>query len=193
MPITFILVGLGFLGLLLFVPAVPISVVLLAARKKLAALIVFCIPCGVIVLSIALIAMVFAAAKLHSFTMSARPNRLFAVTFGFKPPPQTSVLEAQHRSVMDHGTTAMKFQTTPDVIERIVARGFVPGDRDSFMRMLRSNDLPQHIQRWFLPEVQQTDHFYVTKAFERSFAISEAVLCYNEKTGIACFHWVGMD
>lgn len=195
MPVTFLFSCLGLLGLLLFVPAVPTSIALLAAKRKLPALVILCIPGAIIVLSVGLTAMVFAGARLHSLGMSARPNHLFRATFGFKPPPQTTVIEAHHETIMDYGTTVMRFQTAPDVMERIVARGFTACDRESFVREYRGNghNLPQRIQSWFPPAVEQAHRFYIAETFDRSFGCSRAILCYDEDARIAYFHWVGID
>jgi hypothetical protein len=194
MPITACFSCFGLLGLLLLVPAAVASVFLLLREKKRAALAVVGIPVGMIVISILLTLMVFATAKLHSRTMSRHPNRLFRVTFGSSPPPGTSVLEAYHESIMDYGTTVMKFRTTQDVIDKITSRNFTRGDKKAFLQSYGSNahNLPEGVRSWFLP-AEQADQFYIALVFDKSFGRSEAVLCYEEKTQTAYFHWIGID
>jgi ABC-type transport system involved in cytochrome c biogenesis permease subunit len=194
MPITFVFSCFALFGLLLLIPAVPISVALLLTKKKRAALVVLCIPIGMIVMSILLTLLVFAGAELHSRIMSARPAHLFRVTFGFQPPPDTCVLEAYHQSIMDYGMTVLKFRTTQEVIDRITSRNFTRGDKEAFLRSYGSNEhnLAEGVRSWFLPAAE-ADQFYMAKPFDKSFASNEAVLSYNEKTQVACFHWVGVD
>src|SRR4030042_349772 len=96
MPITFVFTCLGFFGLLLLVPAMPIAVVLFAQKRKRAALKMLCIPGGMVALSFLLPAMLFVMGERHNHLMSARPDRLFEMTFAFWPPPQTEVLEGYY-------------------------------------------------------------------------------------------------
>ena len=196
MPITFVFSCFALFGLLLLVPAVPIAVaLLLLGKKKRAALTVLCIPGGMIVMSILLTLLVFAGAELHSRITSARPDHLFRVTFGFTPPSDTCVLEAYHESIMDFGTTVLEFRTTRDVIDRITSRSFTRSDGATFVQACGADEhnLPDRVRSWFLPTAAEADQFYVAKPFDKSFASSEAVLSYNEKTQVAYFHWVGVD
>jgi len=196
MPITFVLVCLFFLGLVSLVPAAPITLILFICKRRLHALVALSIPAGMMVLSVLLIVMLFVTEELHSRVTSAQPNRLFETTFGFKPDPQTQVLASYHRMGMDSATTAMEFRTTSTVIERIVAGRFALANRETFVRAYggdRSN-LAEQVRSWFLPTVEQADHFYIATPFDDSFSThNEAILCYSEKTGIACFHWLGID
>ena len=194
MPITGLFSCCAFLGLLLLVPAAAISVFLLLCERKRAALAVVGVPVGMIVLSMLLTFLVFAAAERYSRIMSGDPNRLFKATFGFLLPPETAVLEAYHESIMDYGTTVMEFRTTQDVLGRIIANSFTRVDKEAFLRSYESNahNLPQDVRTWFLPAAQ-ADRFYLAVVFERSFGSSEAVLCYEEKTQTVYFHWVGVD
>jgi hypothetical protein len=195
MPITFVLVPLVFLGVLLLVPASLAFVILLATGKKRAALAVISLPLGIVGLSLLLIVGVFITAGLNNRVVSARPTYLFRTTFGFKPPAQTRVLEVYHRTIMDYGTTVMTFSTTRDVIDKIVARNFTPSDRETVLRVYNRNrdNLPGQVESWFSLPSTQTGRFYVAEAFDKSFARSEAILCYDEETQTAYFHWVGLD
>ena len=57
-----------------------------------------------------------------------------------------------------------------------------------------ANHLPEQVRSWFLPSVAQADGFYVAEPFDDSFStFNRAILCYSEKTGIACFYWSGLD
>ena len=194
MPITACFSCFGLLGVLLLVLAAPASVVLLLRGEKRAALRILRVPVGMIVVPTLLTLLVFAAAERHSQIMSADPNRLFKVTFGFPLPPETAVLEAYHQSVMDYATTVMKFRTTQAVLDRIVANSFIHVDQEAFLRGYESNahNLPENVRAWFLPAAQ-ANRFYSAAVFERSFGNSEAVLCYEEKTQTVYFHWVGVD
>lgn len=196
MPITFVLVCLCLLGFLLLVPAVPVSLILLACKRKWCSLVVLCIPGAMIAMSVLLTVTVFVGEELHSRVASAQPNRLFETTFGFKPDPQTHVLAAHHRTGMDSATTTMEFRTTPAVIEKIVAGKFVLADRETFVRTHGGdrNNLPERVRSYLLPTVEDAYRFYIAKPFDKSFTTAnEAILCYDEKTGIACFHWMGVD
>ena len=41
--------------------------------------------------------------------------------------------------------------------------------------------------------LRQAGRFYIAAVFDKSFGRSEAVVCYDEKTQTAYFHWVGVD
>ncbi len=195
MPITCMFAFLAMLGVFLLVPAVPVCVILLVSRKKKPALVVLGVPVGLIALSVLWTLLIFAGAELQSRILSARPRVLFKVTFGFKPSAETRVLEAYHHGVMDYATTVMKFRTTRETVDRITARHFIRCDRTTFVQAYggNSDNLPQRVRSWFLPPEEQADLFFIANAFRASYAHSEAVLCYDEKTQIAYFHWVGLD
>jgi hypothetical protein len=195
MPITALFSCCAFLGVLLLIPAVPVSVALLLSNRKRKALALLCVPVGMIVLSGLLTFLVFAGAERHSRIMSEHPEYLFRVTFCFPPPPETSVLEAYHYSVMDFATTVMKFRTTRDVIDRIIGHQFRRSERAAFVLECGydEHNLPSHVRSWFLPAAEEADQFYTASPFGESFARTKAVLAYNEKTQIAYFHWVGVD
>ena len=192
MPITCCFSCFGFLGLVLLIPCVPISIGLLASNRKRAALRILCIPGGMIALSILLPLVLFILAERHNRIMSAQPDRLFEMTFAFWPPPQTEMLEGYYELGMDYEERALQFRAPSDVIHKIRGRRFVVSDRETFVT--EGNHLPEQVQSWFLPSVAQADCFYIAEPFDDSFStFNRAILCYNEKTGIACFHWVGLD
>jgi hypothetical protein len=195
MPITFVLVLFTFLGVLLLVPALLAFAILLATGRNHAALVVISLPLDMIGLSLVLIAGIFIMAGLNSRVMSARPTYLFETTFGFKPLAQTCVLEAYHETIMDYGTTVMKFNTTRDIINKIVTHNFVSSDRETFLSAYNHNrdNLPDHVRSWFSLPDTQTEQFYVAEAFDKSFGSSEAILCHDEETQTAYFHWIGVD
>jgi hypothetical protein len=153
MPITFVLVCLSYLGMFLLVPALPVCIVLLAARRRKYALVVLGIPLGMVALPILLGTQIFAAAELHSRLLSACPNHVFRMTFGFKPPAQTQVLKAYHKSPLDGATTAMKFRTTREAVDKIAAGRFVPCDKKTLAQTYAGNaqNLPQRVRSWFQP------------------------------------------
>jgi hypothetical protein len=196
MPITFLFSCLGFFGLLLLVPAVPISVVLLARKKKRKALTVLCIPGGMIALAILLPLVLFVMAERHNRLMSAQPDRLFELTFAFWPSPQTEMLAGYYELGMDYEERALQFRAPADVIDRICGRRFVITGRDTFVTAYGGewNHLPDKVRSWFLPAVEQADCFYIAEPFDDSFSTyNRALLCYNRQTSIACFHWMGGD
>ena len=82
------------------------------------------------------------------------------------------------------------------MIDRICAGKFALSNRQTCERAYKDNadNLPDRVRSWSLPAVENADRFYLAKPFDASFSlVNEAILCYSEKTGIACFHWSGMD
>ena len=195
MPITFLFVCMVSLGVILLIPILPVSLVLLGCRRRWAAFVLLGIPVGMIGLSVCLAVLVFASMWFYGVRMSY-PPRLFENTFAFKPPPKTDVLEGYCAPGLDSECRTMKFRTAKDVIDRITTGRFTAIDRETFVQMYEDEgrDLPRRVQAWFLPPDDEADHFYIAKPFDTSFVThNEAILCYSEKTGIACFHWTGMD
>jgi len=195
MPITFIFACLAMLGVLLLVPAGVAGAVLLANGKKKHALMALSVPVAMIALAVLLSLAVFVAAGWHSRIVSARPNLLFRMTFGCRPPASTRVLKAYHKSLLDGATTVMKFSATRETVDQIATRNFVRCDKETFARVYRGNDhnLPQRVRAWFLPSEENADYFWVAQKFDESYAYSTAILCYSEQAQIAYFHWLGMD
>jgi hypothetical protein len=187
MPITALFSCFALLGLLLLLPLAPASVILVLMNKTRAALMVLFIPVGMIGMSVLLTFLVFAAAERHSRIMSADPNYLFKATFDIPMSLEISVLEAYHDSLMDYGTTVLKFRTTQEVIDRITSRSFALGAKETFLRIYESNEhnLPEGVRSWFLSAAAEADQFYIAPEFDASLGSSEAVLCYGEDTRIA--------
>lgn len=196
MPITACFLIMAFLAMILLIPIVPISLILRHRGRKRIAMALLSLPVGMIVLSALLTVLVLVATWRYDVRMSRNPVRLFENTFDFHPTPGIEVLEGYCGSGLDSETRAMRFRAPPEAIARITSPRFVACDREVFMRTYRSSghNLPQRVQSWFVSAAEAADHFYLAKPFDKSFTTSnEAILCYQEKTGIACFHWIGLD
>ena len=90
----------------------------------------------------------------------------------------------------------MTFRAPKDVIDRICAGKFALSDRKTCTGAYQDNahNLPDRVQLWARPAVENADRFYLAKPFDDSFSlVNEAILCYSEETGVGCFHWSGMD
>ena len=196
MPITFIFACLFQLGIILAVPLIPVSIILLILKMKKAALCVFLLPVGILAFSVGMTLFIFGLMYLHNFKLNLQPSRIFNDTFGFKPDKQTEILEAYTEHGLDYETTSVKFRTTKDTIDRIVRDGFNPISAETFERKCDSNRrrLPARIRAWFTPSYEKPNFFYLAEPFNNTFSTAnEAILSYNEETGIAYFHWMGAD
>ncbi len=196
MPITACFSCFALLGLLLLILVAPASVVLLLGGEKRAALRVLRVPVGMIGLSVLATAVVLVLMWLYGVRLSRNPARLFESTFGFTPPPSIELLEAYAELGVDWENRAMMFRAPKDVIDRICAGKFTLSDRKTCTQVYWDNahNLPGPVRLWSLPAIENADRFYLAKPFDDSFSlVNEATLCYSEKTGIACFHWTGVD
>jgi len=194
MPITACFTCIASIAILLLIPIVPLSLILLDRSKKRAAFTLMGIPVAMLGLSVLSTIVVFVLMWQYGIRMSRNPDRLFEDTFGFRPSAETEVVEADCELGMDWEYRAMKFRAPLAVIEKICAGTFTSTDRKTFVSACRGDDLPDRVTSWFLPAVEQADNFYIARPFDKSFSTwNQAVLCYNEKTGIACFHWLGVD
>ncbi len=196
MPITFIFAGLLFLGIILAVSLIPVSIVLLILKKKMMALMLFIIPVSLIVISISLTLLIFSRIWLNDFIVNLQPSHIFKATFGLSPDAQTEVLQAYTKSGLDYETTVIKFKSTKEIVDKITNCKFCKADRETFMRIYKSkhNNLPDHVREWFTPTSDSPNLFYIAEPYNNSFGtVNEAILCYNEDSGIAYFHWVGLD
>ena len=196
MPITFIFAGLFFLGIILAVLLVPVSIVLLLLKMKKTALFIFLFPVSLLVFSVGMTLFIFGHMWIHDFKMNMQPTHIFNATFGFKPDEQTEVLEAYIKSGLDYETTLIKFRTTKDTIDKIIRDRFNTIPLETFKKKYSSNrhNLPDRVRAWFTPSYQKPNLFYLAEPFNNSFSnVNEAILCYNEETGIAYFHWIGLD
>ena len=196
MPITFLFVCMVSLGVILLVPILPISLVLLGCRRRWAAFVLLGIPVGMIGLSICLTILVFVMMWFYGMRRSSNLPSLFEDTFGFAPPTQTEVLAGHAELGMDWEETTLRFRAPREIIDRITTGRFTAIDRATFVQMYEDEgrDLPRRVQAWFLPVDAEADCFYVAQPFDRSVTThNEAILCYNENTGIACFHWMGLN
>ncbi len=196
MPITALFDCFTLLGLFLLMLVAPASVVLLLGGEKRAALRVLRIPAGIIGLSVLATILVLVMMWLYGVRLSRNPACLFEVTFGFTPPPGTELLETYAELGVDWENRVMTFRAPKDVIDRICAGKFALSGRKTCTEAYRDNahNLPDPVRLWSLPAVENADRFYFAKPFDNSFSlVNEAILCYSEKTGVAYFHWVGVD
>jgi len=196
MPITFIFAGLFFLGIILAVPLILLSIVLFIIKKKKIALIIFMIPVGLLVFSVGMTLLVFGRIWVNDFKMNMQPTHIFNATFGFEPGEQTEVLEAYIKNGLDYETTLIKFRTTKDTIDKIIRERFNTIPLETFEKKYSSNrhNLPGRVRAWFTPSSEKPNLFYLAEPFNNSFSnVNEAILCYNDETGIAYFHWIGLD
>ncbi len=148
------------------------------------------------VFSVGMTLFIFGSMCLHGFKMNVQPKRIFNTTFGFKPGEQTEVLEAYIKSGLDYETTLIEFRTTKDTIDKIVRDRFNAVPLETFKKKYVANrhNLPGHVRAWFTPGFEKPNLFYLAEPFNNSFTnVNEAILCYNEETGIAYFHWSGLD
>ena len=196
MPITALCSCSVLLGLLLLIVVAPAAGVLLLAGERRAALKVLCVPASIVVMSILATALILGMMLLYGVRLSRNPARLFEITFGFTPPPGTEMLEAHAELGGDWENRVMTFRAPKDVIDRICAGRFTRSDKEICTGAYRSDahNLPQAVRLWSLPAIENADRFYLAKPFDHSFStVNEAILCYSAKTGVACFHWVGLD
>jgi len=196
MPITFIFAGFLLLGIILAVPLIPLSIVLFIIKKKKTALVIFMIPVGLLVIYVGMNLLLFGLIWVHDFKMNMQPTRIFNSMFGFEPGEQTEVLEAYVENGLDYETTLIKFRTTKDTIDKIIHDRFNTIPLETFKKKYSSNshDLPGRVRAWFTPSSEKPNLFYLAEPFNNLFGnVNEAILCYNEETGIAYFHWIGLD
>lgn len=196
MPITACFLVMAFLAMILLIPIVPISLILRHRGRRRIAMTLLGLPVGLIVLSALLTVLILVTMWRYDVRMSRNPVRLFESTFGFHPTPGIEVLEGYCGSGLDSETRAMRFRAPPEAIARITSGRFVACDRGLFMKTYHSSghNLPQRVQSWFVSAAEGADRFYLARPFDKSFTTSnEAILCYEEKGGIACFHWFGVD
>jgi len=193
MPITFLFTCMMFFALSLLIPVLPFSLILFGLGRRRAAMTLLGIPVGMIALSALCTISVFVMMWQYGVRMSQDPDRLFEDTFGFWPRNKTEALEAYCGPGLDSECRALKFRAPSAVITEICGKRFTSTDRETFISAY-PKDLPDRVASWFLPCVEQGDHFYIAKPFDGSFSTwNQAILCYNEKTGIACFYWLGAD
>ncbi|MEN6424121.1 MAG: hypothetical protein ABFE13_02065 [Phycisphaerales bacterium] len=196
MPITVCFECMLFLGALLLIPILPIALILLGSGRRRVAITLLGLPLGMIALSVLLTVLVLVAMWHYGIRMSRNPAHLFEDTFGFEPAPEIEVLEGYCEPGLDSEMRAMKFRAPAAVLKRMCAGRFAPSNRETFVTACGGewNNLPSRVRSWLVPAVEQADRFYIANPFDDSFSMhNEAVLCYNEPTGIACFHWVGVD
>ena len=195
MPITFLFACLFFFGIILAVLLIPVSIVLFVLKKRKTALFVFLIPVCLLIYSVGMPLVIFGSIWVHDVTINVQPTRIFITTFGFKPDGQTEILETYVKSGLDFGTTLIKFKTTRETIDKIAQNKFHPITSGTFQEKLSyRHNFPEHVRQWFTPGYNKPNLFYVAEPFNNSFSnVNEAILCYNEETGIAYFKWVGLD
>lgn len=195
MPITFLFVCLFFFGIILAVFLIPVSIILLVFKEKKAALLVFLLPVCLLLFSVLMPLIIFGSIGFHNLKMNVRPIHTFNTTFGFLPNEQTEILGSYVNNGLDFGTTLIKFKTTRETIDKIVQKKFHPITSETFQEKLSyRNNFPEHVREWFKPDLEKSNLFYLTEPFQNTFSnVNEAILCYDEETGIAYFKWVGLD
>jgi hypothetical protein len=195
-PVTLVFIFLFFFGIILTALLIPTSIVLFVLTKKKKALLVLLLPVCLLIFSVCMPLFIFGCIWIHDVALNMQPTRTFNATFGFKPDKQTEILETYVKNGLDYKTTLIKFRTTEGTIDKIVQNRFEPVSSETFQEKYRSNrhNLPNHVQGWFTPDYDKPNLCYLAEPFDNSFSnVNAAILCYNEQTQIAYFHWIGLD
>ena len=204
MPFTFIFAVLFILGIILAALLIPVSIVLFVflfvLKKKKTALFVFLfvflLPVWLLFFSVFMPLYISGHMWINDLTISRLPTYVFITKFGFNPDEQTEVLEAYVASGFDSERTLIKFRTTKETIDKIVHDKFnaIPSETLKGIHVVNRSNLPERVQAWFTPSYEKPNQFYLAEPFDNSFSnVNEAILCYNEETGIAYFQWIGFD
>lgn len=138
-------------------------------------------------LPVALVGVIAATGLLWWHT--SQPHVIFETEFGFAPPPDTTVLNAEAFVLGDSGEAHIHFRTSRQTIDRIVAMGFAPGTGN-----FSSNVEPP---AWFAPPAAPPATAYnangLTAPARTRFSSEFASLVYDPATGEAWYFFLGID
>jgi hypothetical protein len=113
------------------------------------------------------------------------PSYVFSDAFGFKPPLEISGLQSR----VHYDDTYIQFKAPPGVVKKILTADFCEIDRKSFEESLGGNvsglGAPPD---WWKPFNGKPKKFY-----ENKHLINDAVLSYDELTGVVHFYWLHID
>lgn len=137
----------------------------------------------------AVAAVVFPVAALVAFSFVAGffPGHVFQTTFGFSPPPDVSELEGRKVVFGDGGEAYLRFKAGKQTVERILDQRF----REDAGALPGSFD--QSTPDYWKPVPTASTRYFRADHFDDSFGASQAVLIYDEATGIVHFCWWGID
>ena len=120
-----------------------------------------------------------------------RPDAVFKTEFGFAPPADTKVLNADVSWIGDSGHVYLHFRASPQTVARIVAPGFVAGpDQDS------SAGAPP---AWFAPPAAPPALVYSASSpaagtpVRGRFSSEHARLIHDPATGDVWYEYLGID
>lgn len=119
------------------------------------------------------------------------PGHVFESSFGFAPTPDVTELKGVKSTFGDSDSAYLRFRANKQTIERIIGSRFFETDENGFRNRAASalNSAPSY----WRPFEGKPTRFYETYGFNGEFGSSNAILCYDESSGIAHFYWIGAD
>ena len=195
MPNACVFICLALPGVVLLAPALIIAAVVRRGGRKRVATAIAAIPLGMIGLAALFTILTLALSWFYGIHMSSHPDLLFKKTFQFAPPSETQVLNGYCDLGSDFGMTVLKFRTTKDVIDKIIAGRFTRSDRRTCLWDHENgySNMPENVLSWFLPPQVSSIDWYTMKGFDGTFGHDEAILGYDKDTQTAYFYWCGVD
>ncbi|HEV2801339.1 MAG TPA: hypothetical protein VGW12_12620 [Pyrinomonadaceae bacterium] len=115
------------------------------------------------------------------------PGSVFQLSFGFSPPPDVTELKGRRTIFGDAGDIYLRFKADKTTVERIISARF-----QEHAGSLLPDALTGTPDYWKPVRTASTRYFRADH-FDDSFASSQAILIYDEATGVVHFHWSGVD
>ena len=137
------------------------------------------------------IAVPVAIIMIVSFAQNQFPSYVFESSFGFNVPSDVTELKGGKVVFGDSGSIELEFRANKETIQKIVASRFLETSEQSFKSQCNCVLKPKPAQQSSVEDKQNT--YYEASHFDNSFAVSRALLSYNETTKETRFYWTGVD
>jgi hypothetical protein len=113
----------------------------------------------------------------------------YQAEFGVLPPADATILHGKQVVVGDAAQAWLKFQATPVLVDSLLAKGFSPVDRETFLDRSDGGNRPA----WWNPESSLLTAFYVVSDWRKDYHNSRAYIAHDANKQTVFFCHVAID
>jgi len=115
--------------------------------------------------------------------------RCYQDEFGVLPPADTTILHGKQIVVGDAAQAWLEFRATPVLVDSMLAKGFTPVDRKTFLDRSDGGNKPA----WWKPDSSPLTAFYEVSGWRKDYHNSHAYIAHDANKQTVLFCHVAVD
>jgi hypothetical protein len=149
---------------------------------------------GVPLLCSSVFALWFAGTAVYGFIYNQLPDNVYKSVFGFSPSADVTNIKSTYYYFADTGEFYLRFNASPQTINKIVRLGFTRHPRSELSPEDSSGLDDQGPPAWWKPvQTKSTRYYQARKRIGDFSTMEEEWLCYDASTQLAYYHYIGID